>query len=423
MANSRKLALKALLKVHSLDAYSNLTLNTVLKESDANHQEKAFATALFYGVLERQITLDFCLNSLLKSPLKKVSPLTLEALRIGLYQIMYMDSVPPFSAVDESVKLVKRSKESKNSGFVNAVLRNALRNEIKFPEGDDIKSLSVRYSCPEHIIESLISDYGKEDAAAYLEETLRTPELTVRVNTVKTDAAKLKGILEAQGVSVKEGIADNSLDLSGTDSIESLEGYKEGYFHIQDSASGLVCGVLAPENRQRVLDVCAAPGGKSFTLAEIMQNEGEIVACDLYEHRVGLISQGAKRLGLDIITPKKVDACVFDGALGEFDCVLCDVPCSGYGIIRRKPDIKYKSAEDFESLEKTQQSILNNAKKYLKKGGKLLYSTCTLRKAENNNQIKKFLEENSDFNLRYEHTYMPHKDKTDGFYCALLVRT
>lgn len=422
MANSRLLAVKALLKVHTDNAYSNLTLNTVLKESDATHQEKIFATALFYGVLERQITLDFILNSLLKSPLKKTPPFTAEVLRTGLLQIMYMDSVPDFSAVDEAVKLVKRSKESRNAGFVNAVLRNVLRNGASLPNGNSNEALSVRYSCPESIIKSLVSDYGIDDTVNFLEETLKAPPLTIRVNTVKTTLEELKSVLEKQGVSVKMGVIDNSFDLTATDSIEALIGFKEGYFHVQDSASQAVCSVLQPEKGQRVLDICAAPGGKSFTLAQLMENSGQIVACDLYEHRVSLVAKGAERLGLDIITAKTADAGTFEPEFGEFDCILCDVPCSGLGIIRRKPDIKYKPFEDFSSLEHIQQKILNNAKKYLKSKGKLLYSTCTLRKSENEKQIEKFLKDNRDFSLRYEHTYMPHKDKTDGFYCALLVK-
>ncbi|MBQ3817253.1 MAG: 16S rRNA (cytosine(967)-C(5))-methyltransferase RsmB [Clostridia bacterium] len=422
MADSRLLAVKALMKVYKDGAYSNIALNSVLNESGADRREKAFASALFYGVLDKQISLDYMLNSLMKQPFKKTSLYTAQVLRTGLYQILYMDSVPDFSAVNESVKLVKRSKESRNSGFVNAVLRNALRNKPQLPNGDTVSDLSIRYSCPVSIIESFINDYGKEDTLNLLKENLKAAPLIIRVNTTKIKTEELKSDLENQGIQVAEGNLKNSFELTGIDGVENIKGFSEGLFHIQDLASQTVCEILNPTPGDRVLDLCAAPGGKSFTLAEIMENTGEITACDLYEKRAELIKKGANRLGLDIISVKTADATVLNRDFGEFNCVLCDVPCSGLGIIRRKPEIKYKPIDDFSSLEDIQYKILSNAAKYVKSGGKLLYSTCTLRKNENEGQIEKFLKENPDFALRYEHTYMPHKDKTDGFFCALVFK-
>ncbi len=418
MANPRKLAVKALLKINTDSAYSNLTLNSLFKESDATTADKALATALVYGVLDRKITLDYVLGKFLKTPLKKVAPFTKEVLRTAVYQIMFMDKIPDSAAVDEAVKLVKTSKESRNSGFVNAVLRNVLRAENLLPQGDSIEDLSVIYSCPTDIIKSFIGDYGIENTKKLLSESLKPAEITVRVNTLKINVEEFEDLI---GVETQKTNIDDGLFLKSGIDVSQNELYKDGLFYVQDLASQKAVSVLNPAVDTRVLDMCAAPGGKSFTMALLMRNKGEIVSCDLYPKRVELIEKSAKRLGLDIINPKVNDATVYDSSLGKFDFILCDVPCSGLGVIRRKPDIKYKDFTEFDSLCEIQSKILNNAVKYLKKGGKILYSTCTLRKKENDDIVNNFLEKNKDFVCEYSHTFMPHTDGTDGFYCALLV--
>lgn len=412
------MAVKALLKINTDSAYSNLTLNSLFKESDAAPADKALATALVYGVLDRKITLDYVLGNFLKTPLKKVAPFTKEVLRTALYQIMFMDKIPNSAAVDEAVKLVKASKESRNSGFVNAVLRNVLRTESLLPQGDSIDELSVIYSCPNAIIECFIKDYGLENAKRLLEESLKPAKLTIRVNTVKTTVEDFEKQI---GVETAHTKTDGGLILKSGIDVGQNELYKKGLFYVQDLASQTAVAVLKPLPDSRVLDMCASPGGKSFSMALLMQNMGEIISCDLYPQRVELIGKSAKRLGLDIIKPKVCDATAYDSSLGEFDYILCDVPCSGLGVIRRKPDIKYKDFSEFDSLCEIQAKILRNAVKYLKKGGKLLYSTCTLRKKENDDIINSFLENNKNFTCEYSHTFMPHTDGTDGFYCALLV--
>ena len=417
MANPRKLAVKVLLKINTDFAYSNLTLNSVFKESNATSTEKALATALVYGVLDRKITLDYVLSKFLKTPLKKVAPFTKEVLRTALYQIMFMDKIPDSAAVDEAVKLVKTSKESRNSGFVNAVLRNILRAENLLPKGDSLEDLSVIYSCPINIIESFIKDYGIENTKKLLEESLKPAEITVRVNTVKTNVEEFENSI---GIETRKTDIDGGLILKNGIDVSQNELYKKGLFYVQDLASQKAVKVLNPKPDASVLDMCAAPGGKSFTMALLMQNKGQIVSCDLYQNRVELIEKSAKRLGLDIITPKVNDATVYNSSLGEFDFILCDVPCSGLGVIRRKPDIKYKDFAEFDSLCEIQAKILQNAVKYLKKGGKILYSTCTLRIKENDDIVNNFLGNNKDFVCEYSHTFMPHTDGTDGFYCALL---
>lgn len=421
MANARKTAVKALLKIEQDSAYSNITLNSVFKESEFSSADKALISALVYGVLDRKITLDYVLSRFMKTPVKKTAPFTLMVLRTALYQIMYMDKIPQSAAVNEAVKLIKTSKENRNSGFVNAVLRAVLRAEKLLPEGDSINELSIRFSCPELIVKSFFEDYGKENTKKLLESSLETPPLTVRVNTAKTDAESLKQSFLDDGIACESADIDNCLYFPKGFDVQNNESYKKGYFYVQDTASQKAVSVLSPQKNTRVLDMCAAPGGKSFTMANLMENKGELIACDLYEARVKLIADSAKRLGLDIIHPAVCDATEYNENLGLFDCILCDVPCSGLGVLRRKPEIKYKEDFDFTTLEDIQYRILCNAVKYLKKGGKILYSTCTLRIRENENLVNRFLTEYNGFRKIYEHTFMPHTDNTDGFYCALLV--
>ncbi len=413
MANARKVAVKVLQKIEKEGTYSNLAVADALKTAELNPQDKALATALIYGVLDRKITLDYILSKFLKNPVNKTEPFTLNVLRSALYQIKYMDKIPTSAAVNEAVKIMKSSKFSRNSGFVNGVLRSVLRTAVTPPKGDSIEDLSIKYSCPEWIVESFLTDYGLEDTKALLEESLKPAPTVLRINTVKADT-------EALG---KEfAIKENSIELKKGINIADNEFYKKGWFYAQDYASGRAVEVLSPKSGDRVLDICSAPGGKAFTMANLMENTGEIVACDLYPHRVNLIKRSAKRLGLTIIKPMVADATVFDDSLGEFDCVLCDVPCSGLGVTRRKPEIKYTKADDFKELEEIQLKIVKNALKYLKKGGKLLYSTCTLRRAENEKLVISLQKEYNDLYKLYEHTFMPHKDGTDGFYCALFQK-
>lgn len=418
MANARKVAVLALQKIFEEGAYSNIAVNSFLKENDLSKEDKAFATALIYGVLDRKITLDYVISSFVKTPIKKISPFTINVLRTALFQIMFMDKIPESAAVNEAVKLIKKSKESRNSGFVNAVLRNVLRAESLMPTGDSIEDLSVIYSCPKEIIDSFINDYGKDTAINLLNEALKPAPLTVRVNTVKTNVKTfIEEMPDAVAVKPEGAVVINK----GIDINNNLL-YKQGHFYVQDTASQTAVEVLSPKAEDRVLDMCAAPGGKSFAMALLMENKGEVISCDIYDHKCELIKKSANRLGLDIIKPTVHDATVYNADFGEFDCVLCDVPCSGLGIIRRKPDIKYKDFAEFDGLLPIQTTILNNAKNYVKTGGKLLYSTCTLRKAENEEIVNKFLAQNSDFKLEYSHTFMPHIDGTDGFFCALLIK-
>ena len=423
MANSRKIALKCLMDVRSNGAYSNITFNKVLKENTISAQEKSLATALFYGVLDRTITLDWVLSKRIKSPLEKVSPFVLENLRLALYQIMFMDKIPESAAVNEAVKIVKNSKQKYLSGFVNGVLRNILREGTSLPDGDDVKSLSVKYSCPEWIVESLLNDYGVYNAKEFLKHSLLTPSVTLRVNTTKTDIQSLFLKLSESGINAENAPTHNALKIKGGIDISHNECFCDGLFHIQDIASQTAVKILSPKRNERVLDVCAAPGGKAFTMAQYMENSGEIIACDIHKHRVELINEGAKRLGLDIIKPTVNDARLYNENLGKFDAVLCDVPCSGIGVIRRKPEIKYKNIDEYNDITQIQGQILETSASYISENGRILYSTCTVRKCENESVVQCFLDKHPYYELKYQHTFMPHIDGTDGFYCALLQRS
>lgn len=422
MANARKAAALALVEVETNAAYSNITLNKIFSKFELSVEDRAFTSALFYGVLDRKITIDHILSRFLKKPISKITPFTVAVLRLSVYQIMYMERIPDSAAVNEAVKLVKGSKERFNASFVNAVLRNILRNDISLPEGNDKKSLSVRYSCPEWIVKSFIDDYGEQIAVELLEQSLKAPPVILRVNTCRISADELMEKLSLEGITAQKIDVLNALSVVGGIDVKHCKCYLEGLFHIQDTASQLTVSKLAPSSGERVLDLCSAPGGKSFTMAQLMENKGELLSFDLYESRVELIKKGAERLGLSCIKADVQDATVYNEKLGLFDAVLCDVPCSGLGVLRRKPEIKYKPIDDLFELEKIQEKILLNADCYLKPGGRLLYSTCTLRRSENECQIKAFLDKKANYELQYERTYMPQTDKTDGFYCALLKK-
>lgn len=423
MANARKVALKALCDVRQDGAYSNITLNRAFYDSDLSTADKALATALFYGVLDRTITLDYVLSKHIKTPLKKVATYALENLRMALYQIMYMDKIPNSAAVNEAVKLIKTSKYKHLSGFVNGVLRNILRSDISLPTDNDVKSLSVVYSCPEWIVKSFITDYGTENAVQLLEHSLRTPPVSIRANTLKIDELNLIENLAQEKIIANKTNLENAIEICGGIDVTKCRAYTEGYFHVQDIASQTVVSVLSPKPHSRVLDICAAPGGKTFTMAQYMENSGEIVACDLYEKRVSLISSGARRLGIKNITVLQNDATVKNDKLGMFDAILCDVPCSGLGVIRRKPEIKYKDITEYNDITIIQTQILEKTAEYLKENGNILYSTCTLRKCENEDVIQRFLDKYPQYELKYQRTFMPHVDGSDGFFCALLQKS
>lgn len=432
MINTRKIALDGLLKVEKDKAYSNLTLDAFLDKINPEPRDKAFISALFYGVIEKKITLDYNLSEYLDKPIKKLKPEVLVILRLGAYQILFMNKVPTSAAVNESVKLAKKYC-SFAAGLINAVLRKVDKNGLLLP--DEVNKsyyLSVKYSCEEWICKKWIEEYGYGDAESVLSLSSGSPDIFVRVNTTKTTSDELISILKDENVDCEKTYIENALKISlkGND-IEKLSSYKSGLFHVQDLASQICIKALNPQKGETLFDLCSAPGGKAYTAAEYMENSGTVLCFDKYEHRVELIRNGAKRLGLDIIKGSVSDALIYRENLGKADKVLCDVPCSGLGIIRRKPEIKYKSYNEIKDLPEIQYNILKNGSEYVKVGGRIIYSTCTLSKDENDTVCSRFLKENKNFisvrpldglsDTDYI-TLMPHKNESDGFFIACFER-
>ena len=442
MKNARQLAVEALLRVDTADGYSNIVLDRLLQESGLSPRDKAFASALFYGVLEKKLTLDHVIAQYAAKALGKMDPLVRLLLRIGVYQIACMDSVPDSAAVNESVELCKKMGKGRASGFVNGVLRSFLRDggKIVLPEPGKDKAgwLSLCYSVPRPLVKLWQNQYKKDGLQPLLEGMTQKAPMYARVNNTKITAEELVKRLSEEGVTAScHPQFANCILLENAGALESLPSFTEGLFHIQDLASQLAACALSPRAGMDVLDLCAAPGGKSFTLAEEMDGQGRVVSCDLYEKKAKLIAQGADRLKLSNITARQNDATVYNENFGQFDRVLCDAPCSGLGIIRRKPEIRYKNLEELRALPDIQYKILDTAAKYVKEQGLLLYSTCTLNRHENDYVREKFLQEHPDFTaevfpknvLDYlgeealtEITLMPHKHGTDGFYFALFCR-
>ena len=412
MITSRKAVFDLLLRVIKGGAYSNIALDSALNKSKLQGKDKAFSTALFYGVLERRITLEYLISRLTDG--KKIDDDVKVALMMGLYQIIYMNSVPDSAAVNESVNLIK-NKGAK--GFVNGVLRQYLRNGDMLKDAEDW----LLYSCPRWLYDKWVKEYGIDTARQIAENSLGGTPTVCRVNTVKTTEDELIEILKNEGVTATKSGVKDALVLENIAVGESVA-YKNGLFHIEDISAQNACFVLEPQENETIFDLCAAPGGKTFTIAELMNNKGKILAFDLHEKRAGLIKSGAQRLGLTIIDAKAGNATVFNEEIGMADRVLCDVPCSGLGIIRRKPEIKYKNEADFERLPQIQFDILTNGARYVKNKGTLVYSTCTLSKAENEEVVERFLKENSDFTLTFMETTFPEALR-DGFFTAKLERT
>lgn len=435
--NPRQIAYDTLLRVLYDGAYSNIAIDKAIKENGLDKSQAAFTSALFYGVLEASPKLDYAISHYLKKKITTLDKEVLVILRIGFYQLLSMNSVPDNAAVDESVKLCMYARKTSAKGFVNAVLRSFLRDEKKIVLPDIKKDkwlhYSIEYSCPKWLLELWYEQYDEETAIALAKASLDRPPLTIRVNTLKTTADKLIGYLENRGVkAVKHDTLEDCLVIEHSGAIDKLPQYKQGLFYVQDVASQICAKVVDAKENQTVIDMCSAPGSKSFTIAQGMNNEGEIYAFDLFEHKLKLINDSAKRLGISIIHTAIQDGTQMNGDIKKVDRVLCDVPCSGLGIIRRKPEIKYKSPQDLSGLPEIQYAILSNASKYVKDGGYLIYSTCTVNKKENDEVVNKFLAENILFKPlqlsekldkmiskeNFSITLFPHKHNCDGFFIA-----
>lgn len=433
---SREIAFEALKNIYENGAYSNLEVNRILKNKDP--REKKLATELIYGVLEKKYALKHIINKFSTKPYEELEIEVKIVLELGIYQILYLRGVKNFAAVSESVNLVKIYNKNA-TGFVNAVLRNVLRSDFK-KLFSDIKNpktkLATEYSYEEWIIEELIQSKGEEFTQDLLFELDLRPEIYIRVNLNITTKQKLKEILKNQDIECFDVPGfEEALRVRGLKDIENMESFKLGLFSIQDISSMLVARVMDPCEGELVLDACSAPGGKAMHMAEFAFDEAQIVARDVHEHKIMLLESYKKRLGLENVKIELADASVKrDEDIKRFDKVLVDAPCSGFGIIKRKPEIKYKAKEDIEGLKDIQMKILKNNAKYVKDGGLLVYSTCTIREEENLGLIFEFLRENKEFKLEpiteinidpqdQQRGYLkiyPHIHGMDGFFIAKL---
>lgn len=427
MKSSRHIAVEALLRVDR-GGYSQLTLDAALTKARLSVRDAAFCAALFYGVLERRLTLDHCIAHYAKHPL---SDTVAEILRLSFYQLIYLDSIPRHAAVDEGVNLTRAFGQARASGMVNGMLRSFLRDDCKIPpvKGDALSHLQVETSCGEAVARRILEIYGEAKAREILLSSFGRPPLYIRVNTLKTDADTLLSHLAKHDcTAVSRGLDGNCLEMQG-DVVHTVS-HKIGFFHVQDACSQQAALLLAPRPGDRVLDCCAAPGSKSFVLAQLMENQGEILACDAAEARLTLVKEGAKRLGITCITTRAQDGTVFEPSLGQFSRVLCDVPCSGLGVLRRKPEIKYRGEDAFAHLPDLQYKILETAANYLEQGGLLVYSTCTILPVENEQVVARFLQEHPDFapapfeegQETWHHTHLPEQSGGDGFFISRIRR-
>ncbi|OUN11972.1 16S rRNA (cytosine(967)-C(5))-methyltransferase RsmB [Flavonifractor sp. An91] len=432
---AREAALRALVACEQQGAWSDGFLKKILRTAGLDSRDAALTTRLCFGVLQNRLLLDYYLGKLSTVKLEKMEPAVRNSLRLGAYQVLFLDRVPDHAAVSEAVDLARKgSKNPRSAGLVNGVLRSLVRQKDSLEPPEDP---AVRYSHPQWLADLFTRRLGREEAAALMAANNGEPPTCAQVNTTRATVEEVTDSLRAEGVEVQpHPWLPNCLLLSHTGSLEELTAFREGLFYIQDAAAKLAVLAADPREGMDVLDACAAPGGKSFAAAIAMWGEGKVVSCDIHPHKMDLIQAGAKRLGLDCITAEVLDGreCK-EEFLDGFDLVLADVPCSGLGIIRKKPDIRYKDPKPLEGLPRVQKAILDNVCRYVRPGGVLLYATCTLLERENEDVVRAFLDKHKDFTLeRFQLpgdfegaregmvTCWPHRHGTDGFFFAKLRR-
>jgi ribosomal RNA small subunit methyltransferase RsmB len=415
----REEALKILLKVFNEKSYSNILLKNMGQKYSP--LDRAFITEIVYGTIKFALKIDYILAQLSKIKLNKVSPPILNILRMGVYQMGFMDKVPQSAAVNECVKLAKKYGNPGSVKYVNGVLRNYARigDNIIYPdrEKDFVHYLSVSYSYPEWIIQKILDGHTKDFTEDFLAVSNKVPHVNVRVNRLKADKDGLKESLIQKGIDVSAGsYLDDALILKEVPGIESLSEYNEGLFTVQDESSMLVCRVLSPESGDFIMDLCSAPGTKSTYIAEIMNNKGTIISGDISDRKLRLVEKNCRRLGIDIVSTLCHNAGeVMEKYRGRADKVLLDVPCSGLGIMRKKPEIRWnRYSEDIKSIENIQRLILEASSSYVKPGGCLVYSTCTILKSENIDIINDFVKRHSDFKMEDITGFMPDSLKKDS---------
>ncbi len=436
--NARDTAVTALIQWEREQTYSNIMMDNFLKQKELSEADAAFATRLVYGVIERLLTIDWILQKFSNRSVKSCHPTVRAVLRVGVYQLLFMHKIPSSAAVNEAVGQVKRMKQGAASGFVNGVLRAVARDgQAKLASlTTDLKGQSVRHSVPLELLTAWKKAYGLQTAVELAQVVNEAPPSVIRINTLKTDIDQMKSALLQQEISFDEVEGLSAALVIHNTSLLKKSTISEEWYYFQDTASQWACRLLGAKEGETIMDVCAAPGGKSFTTAMYMNGNGTIVSCDIYEEKVATIARRAAHYGIRCIKAIRRDAALpaAEHEKGAFDRVICDVPCSGYGVIRRKPEIRYKSLKEFEELPALQYHILCEAAKLVKDGGILQYSTCTLRPEENEEVVSRFLHDHSEFvtneleaSLLFEQakqppshciTLLPSVHGTDGFFIA-----
>lgn len=428
--NTRALALEMLLAINEEGQYSHLVVRDVLEKYQyLSKQERAFLTRLTEGTIERQITLDYVIDAFSSTKIKKMKPLIRNLLRMSVYQVMYMDGVPDSAVCNEAVKLAKKRGFAGLTGFVNGVLRSVIRGfrELSYPdEAQELsRALSVRYSVPEWMVDMWLDSYQEGQTRKILEGLDQEAKLTVRVNQNRITPEELRARLEGEGVTVEavSGLP-YAFSLSGYDHLAGLSSFQEGLFYVQDVSSMKVAVAADPKPGSYVIDVCAAPGGKSTHMAELMNGTGMVEARDLTDYKVGLIEENIARHGLSNMRAVQMDATCDDAPSHQkADVLVCDLPCSGLGVMGRKTDIRFKmTQEKMQEVVKLQQKILETVQDYVKPGGTLIYSTCTICKAENEDNVAWFLQKFPQFTLEFMQQMMPGEVGSDGFFLAKFTR-
>jgi len=443
MISVRDAAIRVLSEIDNEGKFSNKLLQQY-SESELSKEDIRLLRELVYGVVENRMYIDKIIRSASSVKMKKIHPMILQILRLGVYQIGFMDRIPAHASINEAVKLAKKYGHKGTVGYVNGVLRRIEREREQHFSNDEPSSaddLAIRYSHPDYLVRLWIEQFGFEFAKKLIVANNSRPLLSLRVNTLKTDREDLMGMLKKYNLELIKGeLSEDCVRVVNPENITETKEFKDGLFTIQDESSMMVTEIAGPIEGNTVLDVCSAPGGKATHIAQRMNNRGRVIARDLYAQKINLVMENAERLGIEIIKGQVHDATEFDESLKDMvDICIVDAPCSGFGLLRRKPDIKFnRKSEDVESLIDIQSSILNVSSGYVKSGGKLIYSTCTLNIEENLNQVRKFLERNSQFKLKaielphgkiisetQESGYIelyPHIHGTDGFFIANMVR-
>lgn len=432
---AREIALKILYKIDKQSGYSNLVLDEYLENErkKLTKNDIEFISKIVYGVVTWKLTLDSILEKYSKTKINKISTWIINILRMGIYQIIFLDKVPKSAAVDESVKLCKKYG-FKSANFVNAILRKVEKEDyLEFNQiPDKIKRISKMYSMPEWLIEEFLEEYDIQTVEEICKNSNLKPYTTIRINKLKITKDNLIKQLEEKQISYKESYLEDFIYLEKVKNISNIDLFQKGYFTVQDEGAGIISIMLEPKQGQKILDACSAPGGKTTYIAELIKDNGQIIAWDLYPHRLELVKQNINRLGIKSIKTQVKDATILDESyIEKFDKILIDVPCLGFGVMKRKPDIKWqRNKQDIKKITKIQIQILNICSNYLKKGGEILYSTCSILKKENQDIINEFLklrnvEKNRTevkFEKIMEKLILP-KDKTDGFYICKLRKS